>query len=80
MAEKSTTFFEEETGQQSMGRLLSFITTASGIAIFLISSVIALIKGADIGNNIMNGAIWLCATGIAGKGLGRISETLGQKP
>jgi len=63
-----------ETGKTSMGRLLAFVATVTGLVIFAGLSVIAQLKGMDLGANITNGCIWIISAGILGKGLSKFAE------
>jgi len=72
-------FFSSDPESPSMGRLLSFIVTLSGVLIFAIAACLAIYKGQDMGSNIVNGCIWMAGAGVVGKGLQKAAENMGSK-
>lgn len=57
-----------------MGRVLSFITTISGLIIFAIVSTMAIVRGGDIGPNIGYTCVSIIGIGVIGKGFSKLAE------
>jgi hypothetical protein len=69
-------FFKDESGQLSMGRLISFIAALNGVVVFTVKTFTST---DDIGVNVMNGCIFMIATAIGGKALQTFGEKMGKK-
>lgn len=66
--------FNDNNDKISMGRVLSFIASIVGLLIFTAVCILSVMKGQDIGANIMQGCVFLVSAGILGKGIQKFAE------
>ena len=67
-------FFLDSDNKPSMGRLLSFVASCTGIMLFCFISVWSVIKGMPVDSGIVTGCTWLVGLGIGGKAASKIGE------